>query len=63
MIFVPRATAAQQVIVRTPGGAYDDIRREIIYEPFEKATGVKVVPVARRRNGGETARHVPVGQC
>lgn len=45
-IFVRRATAAQQVVVRTPGGAYDDIRREVIYEPFEKRTGIKVVPVA-----------------
>ncbi|WP_315928159.1 polyamine ABC transporter substrate-binding protein [Mesorhizobium sp. SP-1A] len=45
-LFIPRALAAQQVIVRTPGGAYDDIRREVIYDPFEKQTGIKVVPVA-----------------
>lgn len=41
-----RADAAGQVIVRTPGGAYDSIRRTTVYEPFEKATGIHVVPVA-----------------
>ena len=41
-----RASAAQQVIVRTPGGVFDDIKRETIYEPFRKETGIEVVPVA-----------------
>lgn len=41
-----RASAAGQVIVRTPGGAYEDTVRKAIYEPFTKATGIEVVPVA-----------------
>lgn len=40
------ARAAQQVIVRTPGGAFDAVKRETIYEPFRKETGIEVVPVA-----------------
>ncbi|MGH7115483.1 MAG: ABC transporter substrate-binding protein [Stellaceae bacterium] len=41
-----RADAAEQLFVRTPGGAYDRIRRTTIYEPFRKATGIQVVTVA-----------------
>ena len=44
--WVRQATAAEQVIVRTPGGVFDDIKRETIYEPFRKETGIEVVPVA-----------------
>ena len=40
------ASAAEQVIVRTPGGVFDDIKRKTIYEPFRKETGIEVVPVA-----------------
>jgi putative spermidine/putrescine transport system substrate-binding protein len=40
------AQAAGQVIIRTPGGAYDDIMRRHVYDPFTKATGVQVTPVA-----------------
>ena len=32
--------------MRTPGGAFDDIKRETIYEPFRKETGIEIVPVA-----------------
>lgn len=41
-----RAHAAQQLAVRTPGGAYDELKRETVYEPFRKATGIEIVPVA-----------------
>ena len=40
------ARAAGQVIVRTPGGAYDDIMRRHVYDPFTKETGITVMPVA-----------------
>src|SRR5438552_18985406 len=46
MIWSRRARAAQQVIVRTPGGVFDDVKRETVYEPFRKETGIEVVPVA-----------------
>ncbi|MFO7308314.1 MAG: ABC transporter substrate-binding protein [Pseudomonadota bacterium] len=41
-----KALAAGQVVVRTPGGAYDDIMRKFVYDPFTAETGIQVVPVA-----------------
>lgn len=47
MIWVKNAEAAQErVVIRSPGGAYDDIRKKLIYEPFTKETGIRVIPVA-----------------
>ncbi len=40
------AKAAGQVIVRTPGGTYDDIMRRNVYDPFTRETGITVTPVA-----------------
>lgn len=40
------ARAAGQVIVRNPGGAYDDTQRRNVYDPFTKETGIEVVVVA-----------------
>ena len=40
------ARAAQQVVVRTTGGAYDDVMRRSYYDAFTKATGIVVVPAA-----------------
>ncbi|HEX3952296.1 MAG TPA: ABC transporter substrate-binding protein [Stellaceae bacterium] len=39
------ARAAGQVIVRNPGGAYDDCQRRNVYDPFTKETGIEVVIV------------------
>src|SRR5208337_662796 len=41
-----RSAAAQQLKVRTPGGAYDDVKRKLVYEPFQQQTGIEIVPVA-----------------
>jgi putative spermidine/putrescine transport system substrate-binding protein len=46
LVWSRRADAAEQVVVRTAGGAYDEIRKGLVYEPFEKETGIKVVIVA-----------------
>jgi putative spermidine/putrescine transport system substrate-binding protein len=40
------ARAAAQVVVRNPGGAYDEAQRKYIYDPFTKETGIEVVVVA-----------------
>lgn len=40
------ALAAAQLVVRTPGGVFDDVKRDTVYEPFRKATGIEIVPVA-----------------
>lgn len=47
ILFSRSASAAgKQIYVRTPGGVFDDIKRETIYTPFQKETGIEVVPVA-----------------
>ncbi len=40
---VGTARSAQQVSM--PGGSFDDVKRETIYEPFRKETGIEIVPV------------------
>jgi putative spermidine/putrescine transport system substrate-binding protein len=40
-----RANAAGQLMVRTPGGAFDDVKRKTVYDPFRQETGIEVVPV------------------
>jgi putative spermidine/putrescine transport system substrate-binding protein len=46
MLWTRSAAAAQQIFVRTPGGTFDDLKREAVYEPFRKETGIEVIPVA-----------------
>lgn len=41
-----RAGAAQQLKVRTPGGAFDEVKRKTVYDPFREATGIEIVPIA-----------------
>ena len=36
---------AGEVIVRNPGGAYDDAMRKHVYDPFTRETGIKVTAV------------------
>jgi putative spermidine/putrescine transport system substrate-binding protein len=45
-VWTQQAWASTQLPVRTPGGAFDDVKREHVYEPFRKATGIEVIPVA-----------------
>lgn len=44
---IGRASAATQIIVADPGGPFGPAFRKAFYDPFEKATGNKVVNVAR----------------
>ncbi|SAL66860.1 extracellular solute-binding protein [Caballeronia terrestris] len=46
---MPLAARAQdkQIVVSDPGGPYTTAYREAFYDPFEKATGINVVSVAR----------------
>jgi putative spermidine/putrescine transport system substrate-binding protein len=46
MIWTRHATAAQQLVVRTPGGAFDEVKKKTVYDPFREATGIEIVPVA-----------------
>ena len=44
---IGRASAATQITVADPGGPFGPAFRKAFYDPFEKATGNKVVNVAR----------------
>src|SRR5271166_3321241 len=46
MIWARRASAAQQLVVRTPGGVFDEVKKKTVYDPFREATGIEIVPVA-----------------
>ena len=46
MIWTRRASAAQQLVVRTPGGVFDEVKKKTVYDPFREATGIEIVPVA-----------------
>ncbi len=46
MIWTRNATAAQQLVVRTPGGAFDEVKKKTVYDPFRETTGIEIVPVA-----------------
>ncbi|MCR4157800.1 ABC transporter substrate-binding protein [Kerstersia gyiorum] len=41
------AQGKQQIVVSDPGGPYSAAYRRAFYDPFEKATGIRVVNVAR----------------
>ncbi|AUT57888.1 ABC transporter substrate-binding protein [Paraburkholderia caribensis] len=44
--FVKTAKAAsKQLMVRTSGGAYDEVKRATVYEPFRQETGIEIVTV------------------
>lgn len=44
-VLVSRARAAQQVSVRTLGGAYEEAATKVYFEPFTKETGIEVVKI------------------
>jgi putative spermidine/putrescine transport system substrate-binding protein len=46
---MPALVGAQskQIVVSDPGGPYTAAYRNAFYDPFEKATGIKVISVAR----------------
>lgn len=46
MLWTRRAAAATQLVVRTPGGVFDEVKKKTVYDPFREATGIEIVPVA-----------------
>lgn len=42
--------AAQSLVIADSGGVYTTALTEALYKPFEKETGIEIVPVARRNN-------------
>jgi putative spermidine/putrescine transport system substrate-binding protein len=45
-IWTRHASAATQLVVRTPGGVFDEVKKRLVYDPFRDATGIEIVPVA-----------------
>jgi putative spermidine/putrescine transport system substrate-binding protein len=65
LLAIPMAPALAQnkeVIMQDPGGAYGDALRRIIYDPFTKETGIKVVTVQEARSGPRIKAQVAAGR-
>lgn len=53
---------SNEVIMQDPGGAYGEALRKIMYDPFEKETGIKVVTVQEARSGPRIKAQVDAGK-
>lgn len=53
---------SKEVIMQDPGGAYGEALREVMYDPFEKETGIKVVTVQEARSGPRVKAQVEAGR-
>lgn len=56
------ALAEGEVVMQDPGGAYGDALREVMYDPFEKETGIDVVTVQEARSGPRIKAQVDAGK-
>ncbi|AWM11260.1 extracellular solute-binding protein [Bradyrhizobium symbiodeficiens] len=67
-LFVAMGTGLAQaqsnvVIMQDPGGGYGDALRKVMYEPFEKETGIKVVTVQEARSGPRIKAQAEAGKA
>ena len=53
---------SKEVIMQDPGGAYGEALREVMFDPFEKETGIKVVTVQEARSGPRIKAQVEAGR-
>ncbi|MCO5131227.1 MAG: ABC transporter substrate-binding protein [Xanthobacteraceae bacterium] len=53
---------SKQVVMQDPGGAYGEALRKIMYDPFEKETGIKVVTVQEARSGPRIKAQIEAGK-
>lgn len=51
------------VIMQDPGGGYGEALRKVMYDPFEKETGVKVVTVQEARSGPKIKVQADAGKA
>lgn len=62
-LLAPAAAHAQkEVVVQDPGGTYGEALRRIMYDPFAKATGIKVVTVQEARGGPRVRAQAEAGR-
>jgi putative spermidine/putrescine transport system substrate-binding protein len=53
---------SKEVVMQDPGGAYGDALKRLMYEPFSKETGVKVVLVQEARSGPRIKAQIAAGK-
>lgn len=53
---------SNEVVMQDPGGAYGDALRKVMYDPFEKETGIDVVLVQEARSGPRIKAQVEAGK-
>lgn len=53
---------SKDVIMQDPGGAYGDALRKVMYGPFEKSTGIRVVTVQEARSGPRIKAQAEAGK-
>lgn len=44
-VWTPSRSASREIVVRDSGGVFSEVYTEVLYKPFMKATGIKVVSV------------------
>ena len=54
---------SKTVIMQDPGGAYGEALRKVMYGPFEKDTGIKVVTVQEARSGPRIKAQAEAGKA
>ncbi|MCA1376418.1 MULTISPECIES: extracellular solute-binding protein [unclassified Bradyrhizobium] len=59
----PAQAQSNVVIMQDPGGGYGDALRKVMYDPFEKATGIKVVTVQEARSGPRIKAQAEAGKA
>lgn len=54
---------SNEVIMQDPGGLYGEALREIMYDPFEQETGIRVLTVQEARSGPRIRAQVEAGRA
>ncbi|MCA0919789.1 extracellular solute-binding protein [Pseudooceanicola nanhaiensis] len=57
------ALAEGEVIMQDPGGSYGDALRSVMYDSFEKETGIDVITVQEARSGPRIKAQVEAGKA
>lgn len=52
-----------EIIMQDPGGGYGEALREVMYDPFEKETGIKVITVQEARSGPRIKAQADAGKA
>lgn len=60
---VAASAQSKTVIMQDPGGGYGEALRKIMYGPFEKETGIKVVTVQEARSGPRIKAQAEAGKA